>query len=148
MIKNFFIPILSALMFSGCAPLTHLDQLLTLEGIGANKALQKQHVKKQDQDFEKLLKVVQENKLSEHPNQDSIRRAFGDPIFVKDVEKDGRKQTKWLYRYSVKPFGSEKLYLYFDADGRLINSEYMKKPPAKDPANHPPSLTHETTDTK
>ncbi len=123
------------LAFTGCAKLAHLDQLLTLKAVGDNKALQKQYVDKQNQNFEKLLKVIEQDKLQEYSTQESVRRAFGDPIFVKEIQKDGRQQTKWLYRYPVRPFGSEKVYLYFDADGRLIHSEYIEKPPAKDSAD-------------
>lgn len=132
------------MIFPGCAKLAHLDQLLTLKTIGDNKALQKQYVDKQNQNFEKLLKVVQENKIQEYPSQESIRRAFGDPLFIKDIERDDQRQIKWLYRYSAEPFGSEKVYLYFTADGRLIDSEYIEKPPPRDPADNLSVLTHET----
>ncbi|OGX33756.1 MAG: hypothetical protein A2787_07835 [Omnitrophica WOR_2 bacterium RIFCSPHIGHO2_01_FULL_48_9] len=144
--KNIWVCIFMLFICSGCAKLAHLDQLLVLKSIGDNKAVQAQHVKKQDQDFEKLLKAMQEDKLLQYPDQQSIRRAFGEPLFIKDIEKDEEKQVKWLYRYSAKPFGSDKVYLYFSSAGRLLNAEHIEKSPVQDPTGNPPATTHETTD--
>ena len=51
------------LLFSltGCAKIAHLPQLLTLKAIGDNKELQKQYVKRENQNFEKLLEAVKNN---------------------------------------------------------------------------------------
>lgn len=126
------IPILCVIFaFTGCSKLAHLDQLLTLKAMGENKDQQEKFVKQQDQNFEKILQAYRDDRLGEFPDAKSIQKAFGAPIAVSEEMKDGVNRIKWLYRYSVKMLSSDKLYLYFSTDGKLLEWQYVEKPPAK-----------------
>ena len=126
-LKKIFILFLIILVFSGCAKAKHLDQLLTLKGLADEQAKMNQYVEKQDQKFELMLSEVQAGTLELYLNKRKIVRAFGNPIHVKHVNKNDQELESWLYRYSTKFFDSEKIYLYFDPDDNLVESEYIGK---------------------
>ena len=125
-----FIILCVAFFFTGCSKLAHLDQLLTLKAMGQNKDEQAKFVKQQDQNFEAVLQAYRENRLSQYPDAKGIQKAFGAPIYVSEEIKDGVPRIKWLYRYSVKMASSDKVYLYFSTDGKLLEWQYVEKPPA------------------
>lgn len=112
-----------ACALSGCAKLAHLQELLTLKGLSDNQAAQQKYVEKQDKRFEQLLEAVKANRMNEFSDQKAFLKAFGEPIFKKSTDTSGQK---WLYRYTAKLFGSEKVYLYFDQSGKLLNYEHVK----------------------
>jgi len=115
----------------GCAKVAHLQELLTLKAASDNGEEQKQFVVAQDKRFESLLEKVKNNQLGEYTNRKSIYRAFGEPIFVKEIQRDGQLQEQWLYRYATKFFDSPKVYLYFDPAGKLIDWQYVEPPDKK-----------------
>jgi len=114
-------------MFSGCAKATHLDQLLTLKGLADEQDKMGRYVEKQDQKFELMINEFQAGTLDQYLNKKKIVRTFGDPIHVKRVNKNDQQLESWLYRYSTQFFDSEKIYLYFDPDNNLVESEYIGK---------------------
>ncbi len=118
--------ILGALIVSGCAK---VDKLLTLQSLSANQDAQRADVKKQNKQFDFLLQVLKDNRLSEYPDQKSFVKAFGEPILTKKITQDGKLLDQWLYRYSEKIMGSEKVYLYFDEGGKFVN--FRRVAPAK-----------------
>ncbi len=123
-ILSFFVII----FLSGCAKLAHMQELLTLKAMSDDGERQKRYVKAQDDKFAALLEKVKSQQIKTYPDQRSILKAFGDPIMTKAVEKDGQVLEQWLYRYSVKFFDSEKVYLFFDNKGQLIQWEYVEAP--------------------
>ena len=125
--KRMTILFLAILVFSGCAKVQHLDQLLTLKGLADEQAEMGQLIEEQDQKFELMLEEVKAGTLDQYLNKRKILRAFGDPIFVKHVKGDNQELESWLYRYSTEFFDSEKVYLYFDSDDNLVKSEYRGK---------------------
>jgi len=102
----------------------HLDQLLTLKGLADEQAEMNQLIEEQDQKFELMLKEIQAGTLDQYLNKRKVLRAFGDPIYVKDVQKNNQELESWMYRYSTEFFNSKKIYLYFDSDDNLVESEY------------------------
>jgi len=119
-------------ILSGCAKVAHVNELLTLKSLSDNQTQQQQYVKSENKKFEKLLEVVKKGRLAEDfPNQQAFLKAFGEPIFTKDVQKDGQALQKWLYRYTSKLKDSPKVYLYFSSSGRLVHYEYMEPPENK-----------------
>ena len=128
--KKIFIIFCFSIFLTGCSKLAHLDQLLTLKAMGDNKDQQAKFVKQQDENFEKILQAYRDNRLDQYPDAKSIQKAFGAPIYVGQEVKEGMSRTKWLYRYSVKMASSDKVYLYFSTDGKLLEWQYVEKPPA------------------
>ena len=127
--------ILAAVWLGGCAKLAHLKELLTLKTLSENQAEQKKYIDRQNKKFEGLLIAVNNNELAKYPDKKSILKEFGEPILTKTVFEDEEVREEWLYRYSAKLSGSEKVYLYFDVTGRLVNwkdvlPEVQNKKPA------------------
>jgi len=118
---------LTVLVFSGCAKVQHLDQLLTLKGLADEQVKMGQYIEEQDQRFELMLSEVRAGTLDQYLNKRKIVKAFGNPIHVKHVNKNDQELESWLYRYSTQFFDSEKIYLYFDPDDNLVESEYIGK---------------------
>jgi len=114
-------------VLSGCAKVQHLDQLLTLKSLADEQVVMGRYVEEQNQKFELMIEEVEAGTLDQYLNKKKILRTFGDPIHVKHVNKNNQKLESWLYRYSTQFFNSEKIYLYFDPDDNLIESEYIRK---------------------
>ena len=125
MFSCFFL-ILILLTFQGCATVSHLQELLTMQSLSDNQTHQEKFVQKENERFEKLLDAVKSNRLSEYPDQESFLQAFGEPIFSKERKREGKKVEEWLYRYAARLFDSDKVYLYFDESERLIDFEYVQ----------------------
>ena len=115
----------SFIFFSGCAKLAHLEELLRLKSLSENQAEQKKYVESQNKKFEVLLKTIHNGELSQYHDKKSIIKAFGEPIFTEVVEFDEQILEKWLYPYSEKLSGSEKVYLYFDTTGQCVNWQHF-----------------------
>ena len=111
---------------SGCAKLMHIGELLRIKGYSDNKELQDKCVQKNDENFEFLLTAVKEERMSEYADKKSILKSFGDPILSSVYQENGKTAEKWLYRYAMKYFDSEKVYLYFDEKDKLVKWEYVE----------------------
>ncbi len=117
------------IIFSGCAKLAHLEQLLTLKAVSDNRDYQAQYVEEQNKKFEALLAAVKNNSLLEnYPHKKMIVKNFGEPVFSREVEHKGQSLELWLYRYATQYFGSEKVYLYFDETGKLLDFGHFIPP--------------------
>ena len=64
--------------------------------------------------------------MSHYTNQSDIRSTFGEPITIKTIQLNGKKQEQWMYRYAVIREAKDKVYLYFDEEARLIKYEQEK----------------------
>ncbi len=96
-----------------------MQELLRLKGYSQNKDQQDAVVKEHNQRFERLLAAAKDGALRQYSNQESIFMNFGQPIFDKKVKMENSVYQVWMYRYSTKLFGSDKVYLYFDSEGQL-----------------------------
>ena len=132
----------------GCSTLTNMDKLLQVKSLSDNQSMQQKLVEEQNKKFEALLDVVKNNRLQEYPDKDSVLKAFGEPIFMQTTQDGGMTKEKWMYRYSEKILGSEKVYLYFDGTGKLVDHKHVKPPKAlgepkktEEPQNAPAQKT-------
>jgi len=129
----FLLVVALAAVTSGCAKLTHLQELLTLKGYSDESLAHEKHIKSQDAKFEKLIAAVKDGSISDFRQPRSFRVAFGDPVYVREISKDGIICQEWLYRYTVRYLDSDKVYLYFSQDGKFLKWEYV--PQAKENKN-------------
>ena len=128
-----FLLILVVLFFTaGCAKLAHLDQLLILKGMDDEQKQQRRYVEAQDKRFEKIRDAVQNGQIQKFSNQKQIAAKFGQPVYRETTQKDNQDLDLWVYRYTVKYFDSDKVYLYFDKEGKLVDSVY-EQPPVEAP---------------
>ena len=118
--------VIGLLTLSGCAKLSHMDQLLTLKGLADEQSQMKKYVQEQDRKFDLMLNEVKAGTLDDYSNERKVLRTFGEPVFKEHVSEDGQELELWLYRYATEFFGSDKVYLYFDKDGNLVKSEYIE----------------------
>jgi len=109
---------------SGCAKIANLSELLRIKSYGEEKDGQALLVKKQNEKFEKLMVVVKRGDMEKFSDKRSVWMAFGQPIFETKVVVEDKSYQVWMYRHSTKLFGSNKVYLYFDAKGKLKIYDY------------------------
>lgn len=121
----------------GCAKLKHLEQLLTLKHLSEEKDQMAQLVHQRDVQFEQIRSAVQNNQIADYSTKAEILAAFGEPIFSKEVWENDVFVEKWLYRYQLKYFDSDKVYLYFSGD-QLTRWEYREVP--KSSSQESPSI--------
>jgi len=126
-LRKISILFLALIGLSGCAKVQHLDQLLTLKALADEQVVMGQYVEEQNQKFELMIEEVKAGTLDQYLNKKRILRTFGNPIHVKHINKNDQELESWLYRYSMQFFDSEKIYLYFDPDDNLVESEYIGK---------------------
>lgn len=117
--------VLGCAAISGCAKVSHMDQLLTLKGMADEQAGLNRYVEEQNANFDRLLAEVKAGTLEQYGNKREIRRIFGEPIFARSDAESEQKTETWLYRYATQYFGADKVYLYFDSDGVLVRTEYI-----------------------
>ena len=124
--KKLMIILVGCLLFSGCANVRHLDQLLTLKDLADEQAQLNAYVQEQDRNFELMLEEAKAGTLQQYSNKRTIQREFGDPVYARNVMEDDQQWESWLYRYATQYFGVEKIYLYFDLEGNLVKSKYLE----------------------
>ena len=113
-------------VLSGCTKVSHMDQLLTLKGVADEQMRIKKFVDEQDRKFDKMVEEAKAGTLDQHMSKRKFVRAFGEPVYVTMVREDDRELESWLYRHATAYFHADKIYLYFDADGNLVRSEYQE----------------------
>ena len=123
---------LLATLSGGCAKLTHLQELLTLKAYSDEQEGQAEYVKEQDARFEKLLAAVNSGDIENYFTPEQIIKTFGDPVFRREAEREGQVLEVWLYRYAIRFFDSDKVYLYFDDENRLKDWEHVPAQPKED----------------
>jgi len=119
-------------VLAGCAKLTHLPQLLTLKAYSDNKDLQHEDVLEHDTNFKKLLEAVADDSLSQYPDKKSILKEFDEPILKQRLVRNNTVVDRWLYRYATQYFDSEKVYIYFNKQGKLLDFKHVV-PKTKEP---------------
>jgi hypothetical protein len=117
-----------ALFSAGCMQvkaLPHMDELLMLKGYSEEKDAQIKWVEGRKQVFEQLVSVVKDGSIKNYPSQESVVQAFGDPVLSDRIQQDNQPVTRWLYRHPIQKFATDRVYLYFNADGHLLKSELI-----------------------
>ncbi len=117
---------LAALFLTGCAKLNHLEELLTLQELSIEQDRQIKFVEGQNGNFDRLLKAMEDGSFSQYTEQRDFLNKFGPPVYSREVSKDSQVLVKWVYRYSNQSFDSEKVYLYFDREGKLVDWKHVK----------------------
>ena len=110
----------------GCSILNHLDEILTLGDYSRDKGAQHKLVDGIDARYDALVAAMKSGDIKKYPDQKAIRRAFGDPILIKGIDDHGRSQEQWLYRHALPMKAQDRVYLYFDQQGKLFKYEQEK----------------------
>jgi hypothetical protein len=124
------------LSLSGCSVLFNLDEISVMGDYSREKGDQHRLVKSINDHYDALTKVKMPNcfdfeKLghcegpNNYPDEASFVRSFGDPILKKDL-RDGTQ--RWLYRYAIYRSAKDKVYVYFDRNGKMTKWEKLSCP--------------------
>lgn len=108
---------------TGCAKLSHLDQLLTLKDLSEEQDRLERYTQEQDRKFELLLKAVEDGTIQKYTKARRILRDFGEPVYKEEMTQENPPVERWVYRYARRFFGSPKVCLYVDTGGRLLRWE-------------------------
>ncbi len=117
--------LLVLLGLSGCTIISNLDEISTLRDYSREKEGQHHLVKSINDHYDVLTKVIAKGHISEYKDEASFVYSFGEPILKKDLSDGGQR---WLYRYAIYKFAKDKVYVYFDRDGRMIKWEKLSCP--------------------
>lgn len=110
---------------SGCAAIDSSQQLILLKTLSQNQARMNSYVARQEALFYKLEKHLAAGKIRVGISQEAVRRTYGEPItsFLSREKYPGTEVL--LYRHPIRYFSSPRIYLYFDAKGKLVASERL-----------------------
>jgi len=115
----------SLLAFSGCIGHENLQELMMLGQYSREKDAQNRLVKSTNDHYDALTKAIAQGKMVNYKKEASLENTFGPPILKKDLS-DGSSQ--WLYRYAIYRTARNKVYVYFNRDGKLIKWEKIPCP--------------------
>ncbi len=113
---------------SGCITKSKVDKLVTLKKFESVQKATEDLVDDEVEHFKRIMDVYKSGKIMNYSDQNAIFETFAEPIRIKPVTRNGQNFESWLYRDPVEPFESEKLFLYFDDNGVLMDTEYWEKP--------------------
>ena len=82
-------------------------------------------VKSTKDHYDALTKVIAQGRISDYKDKDSFVHSFGEPILKKDMS-DGTE--RWLYRYAIYRLAKDKVYVYFDRNGKQVKWEKLECP--------------------
>ncbi len=118
-------------LLAGCAKLAHVTELLTLQDLSVDQDKQDLYIKKQNENFSRLLAAIRTNanSLVQLKNKRNIEKNFGKPLYSKTVVRDGQPREKWLYCYPTEVLKSDRVYIYFDKKGRILEWKYIGQRP-------------------
>ena len=116
---------MSFLALSGCAALNNMDELTQLGKYSREKDSQHRLVQAINEHYNALILVIAQKQISDYKDESSFLKYFGEPILKKDL-KDGVQ--RWLYRYAIYRLAKDKVYVYFDRNGKMIKWEKLPCP--------------------
>lgn len=120
--------LLAVCILSGCTQIKqiqNLDPLLTLKDFSDEKDDQARWVDGELQRFEGLMAAVQGGSIKEVTTKGSLREQFGAPVLADFVMENNRSVERWLYRHPIQKLAADRVYFYFDADGRILRFEHV-----------------------
>ena len=126
--RQFLFLVIVVVLFTGCAKvgqLQHLDELLTLKGYSDEKEAQQKWVQEENERFERLSAAVKDGSIQSYTGRDAILKDFGSPVVSDMIEEKGQSLDRWLYRHPIQKLATDRVYLYFDPDGRLVKFEHI-----------------------
>ena len=123
--KKFLYFLVILFSFSGCTIINNLDELKTLGAYSREKDAQHRDVKDIDGRYDGLTKVIDKGFIEDYKDKSSFVHSFGQPILKKSFA-DG--QERWLYRHAIYRLSKDKVYVYFDSNGKLVKWERLPCP--------------------
>ncbi|MFC1703272.1 hypothetical protein ACFL1E_00620 [Candidatus Omnitrophota bacterium] len=120
----YFMMLIAALSVYGCITFEEISGLKTLHGYSKSQEGNERYVEIQEKKFQKLLSAYRDNKLEQGTSRRTIVRSFGEPISAREIDGESQAKERFVYRHPMEFFGSEKVYLFFDENRKLVSWQY------------------------
>ncbi len=99
------------------------EEVATLKQVGKSQAQIDRYVQRQNKLFSRLIDDFENERLIVGTSKSRIVKRYGEPVLSKEAGQPPYGQIL-LYRYPMKYFNSDKLYLRFDEFDKLIGWKY------------------------
>ncbi len=124
--KSNLIFIMLILSLNGCAVLGIEPQALrTLKDFNASRKDQEKEIALAEKRFRALLEDALTGHLEKGMRKSSIIAKYGEPIAHYNLQT-GQVREIFSYRRPCQFFGSDKVYLYFDQNYRLVDYKIIE----------------------
>lgn len=120
------------LVLGGCAIIRDFEGIMTLKRYNASQVELQRYVDRQTKLFDRLVSDIKADKLDKGTTEARIVRMYGDPIFVKNIDDGSPAKEKLLFRHPMNYFTSDKVYMYFDENKKLLYWKYVPYVEKKD----------------
>ena len=82
-------------------------------------------VKATNDHYDDLTRVIAQGHIGDYKDQASFVHSFGEPILKKGLSNGTQR---WLYRHAIYRLSKDKVYVYFDRDGKMTKWEKLPCP--------------------
>ena len=123
MFKFIILSAFIVIYLEGCSSLRYTEQLLVLKRLSDSQRNINNYLGEQEKFFEKLLADIKKEKIELGTSKDDFLTNYGKPVLIRKDFKKSMGEV-FLYRYPTKYFNSDKVYVYFDRFGKLVNLEH------------------------
>ncbi len=120
----------TVVFLAGCNA-RHAAEIMRLQDAASNKKEQIRVVRSINKRFDALLAAVRDKTIDTYKTKEDFLEHFGEPIFIKRYTDPDGYAERWLYRYAEDFWRSDKIYIYFDAQGKAVQWEHQP-PPAQE----------------
>lgn len=106
----------------GCNILSNTDELSVMGDYSREKDSQNRLVQSINDHYDALTKVIAQGHINDYKDKASFVHSFGEPILKKGL---GSRGELWLYRIAIFRLAKDKVYVYFDRNGKLVKWEKL-----------------------
>lgn len=110
------------IIISGCAYLTHIDGLSTLDSLGKSQEDIDRYIKNQEKLFYVLREDVANKNVYTGLTKKDIIKKYGEPVLNKNIDS-GNEKSVFLYRHPIKYYSNTRIYLYFGYSDKLTRCQ-------------------------
>ena len=104
----------------------------TLLELSRSRKEMKEVYEDETESFENVREAFKENRLKTGTPASEVVKEYGPPVV--EVPADSPGQTRWIYKRSGSDFFTgEKMNLYFDRTGGLVNAEHIEAEKSESP---------------
>jgi len=104
---------------SGCASGFNMEAISAMKQLADNQKEIADYVKTQKEGFFKLQQDIHRERLYAGLSEPEIVSKYGEPVYCSPNANNEQKK-ECLYRDPLEFFSTDRAYLYFDKDNRLI----------------------------
>lgn len=105
---------------TGCHSLGHVDELWLLKQYGDEADAMDEDIDVAEAEYRQIREDADNGRLAAGIDRDTVRERYGDPVYVQDPADRQGAAVMWMYRRPVHFFDSDRVLLYFNKEGRLI----------------------------